>query len=206
MIKKKIIILFLLVFAMSFSAQYKITKGKSVKMIQQEMQEEAKKFEEVEKFLNSKESKKEGLEEIKKTNREILKGEEFYIIQIMDGILNLTMQHKEIKITEINFISNKKVKILFQIKVPRILTWDEDVVDKDIDNEIDRRYIKRYGKVITDKEIKKMSKSEQKKVADRALTILEEIVNEKIKSKTMKYDISNDSLTFVEVNREWEME
>ena len=206
MIKKKIIILFLLVFAMSFSAQYKITKGKSVKMIQQEMQEEAKKFEEVEKFLNSKESKKEGREEIKKTNREILKGEEFYIIQIMDGILNLTMQHKEIKITEINFISNKKVKILFQIKVPRILTWDEDVVDKDIDNEIDRRYIKRYGKVITDKEIKKMSKSEQKKVADRALTILEEIVNEKIKSKTMKYDISNDSLTFVEVNGEWEME
>ena len=65
MIKKRIIILFLLVFSMGFTAQYSTTKGKNVKMSQQEMDRNAAEIVEILKFLDTDEVKQETIKAMK---------------------------------------------------------------------------------------------------------------------------------------------
>ena len=65
MIKKRIIILFLLVFSMGFTAQYSTTKGKNVKMSQQEMDKNAAEIVELLKFLDTDEVKQETIKVMK---------------------------------------------------------------------------------------------------------------------------------------------
>jgi len=65
MIKKRIIILFLLVFSMGFTVQYSTIKGKNVKMSQQEMDRNAAEIVELLKFLDMDEVKQETIKVMK---------------------------------------------------------------------------------------------------------------------------------------------
>ena len=65
MIKKRIIILFLLVFSMGFTAQYSTTKGKNVKMSQQKIDRNAAEIVEILKFLDTDEVKQETIKAMK---------------------------------------------------------------------------------------------------------------------------------------------
>ena len=65
MIKRRITILFLLVFSLEFTAQYKTTKGKNVKMSQQEMDKNAAEIVEILKFLDTDEVKQETIKAMK---------------------------------------------------------------------------------------------------------------------------------------------
>ncbi len=65
MIKRRITILFLLVFSLEFTAQYKTTKGKNVKMSQQEMDRNAAEIVEILKFLDTDEVKQETIKAMK---------------------------------------------------------------------------------------------------------------------------------------------
>ena len=76
MIKKKIAILFLLVFSLGFTAQYSTTKGKNVKMSQQEMDKNAAEIVELLKFLDMDEVKQSTIREVKEDmKRKIGEGE-----------------------------------------------------------------------------------------------------------------------------------
>ena len=65
MIKRRITILFLLVFSLEFTAQYKTTKGKNVKMSQREMDRNAAEIVEILKFLDTDEVKQETIKAMK---------------------------------------------------------------------------------------------------------------------------------------------
>ena len=65
MIKKRIAILFLLVFSLGFTAQYSTAKGKNVKMSQQEMDRNAAEIVEILKFLDTDEVKQETIKAMK---------------------------------------------------------------------------------------------------------------------------------------------
>ncbi len=65
MIKRRITILFLLVFSLGFTAQYKTVKGKNVKMSQQEMDRNAAEIVEILKFLDTDEVKQETIKAMK---------------------------------------------------------------------------------------------------------------------------------------------
>ena len=155
MIKKKIAILFLLVFSLGFTAQYSTTKGKNVKMSQQEMDKNAAEIVELLKFLDMDEVKQETIKAIKKDMKKTLEKEEGY-------------------------------------------------VEKDVEGEVDREYKKRYGKLDL-RTLRNSPKSEQKKVMDRIAMIQKELIQKKIKNKTMKYEFLTENLMLVKINNEWKV-
>lgn len=155
MIKRRIVILFLLVFSLEFTAQYSTTKGKNVKMSQQEMDRNAAEIVEILKFLDTDEVKQETIKAMKKDMKKTLEKEEGY-------------------------------------------------VEKDVEGEVDREYKKRYGKLDL-RTLRNSPKSEQKKVMDRIAMIQKELIQKKIKNKTMKYEFLTENLMLVKINNEWKV-
>ena len=155
MIKRRIVILFLLVFSMGFTAQYSTTKGKNVKMSQQEMDRNATEIVEILKFLDTDEVKQETIKAMKKDMKKTLEKEEGF-------------------------------------------------VEKDVEGEVDREYKKRYGKLDL-RTLRNSPKSEQKKVMDRIAMIQKELIQKKIKNKTMKYEFLTENLMLVKINNEWKV-
>ena len=155
MIKRRIVILFLLVFSMRFTAQYSTTKGKNVKMSQQKMDRNAAEIVEILKFLDTDEVKQETIKAMKKNMKKTLEKEEGF-------------------------------------------------VEKDVEGEVDREYKKRYGKLDL-RTLRNSPKSEQKKVMDRIAMIQKELIQKKIKNKTMKYEFLTENLMLVKINNEWKV-
>lgn len=155
MIKRRITILFLLVFSLGFTAQYSTTKGKNVKMSQQEMDKNAAEIVELLKFLDMDEVKQETIKVMKKDMKKTLEKEEGF-------------------------------------------------VEKDVEGEVDREYKKRYGKLDL-RTLRNSPKSEQKKVMDRIAMIQKELIQKKIKNKTMKYEFLTENLMLVKINNEWKV-
>ena len=155
MIKRRIVILFLLVFSMGFTAQYSTTKGKNVKMSQQEMDRSATEIVEILKFLDTDEVKQETIKVMKKDMKKTLEKEEGF-------------------------------------------------VEKDVQGEVDREYKKRYEE-LDFRILRNSPKSEQKKVMDRISMIQKELIQKKIKNKTMKYEFLTENLMLVKINNEWKV-
>jgi len=155
MIKRRIVILFLLVFSMGFTAQYSTTKGKNVKMSQQEMDRNATEIVEILKFLDTDEVKQETIKVMKKDMKKTLEKEEGF-------------------------------------------------VEKDVQGEVDREYKKRYEE-LDFRILRNSPKSEQKKVMDRISMIQKELIQKKIKNKTMKYEFLTENLMLVKINNEWKV-
>ena len=155
MIKRRIVILFLLVFSMGFTAQYSTTKGKNVKMSQQEMDRNATEIVEILKFLDTDEVKQETIKVMKKDMKKTLEKEEGF-------------------------------------------------VEKDVQGEVDREYKKRYEE-LDFRILRNSPKSEQKKVMDRISMIQKELIQKKIKNKTIKYEFLTENLMLVKINNEWKV-
>ena len=208
MIKKRIAILFLLVFSLGFTAQYKTVKGKNVKMSQQEMDRNAAEIVEILKFLDTDEVKQETIKVMKKDMKKTSEKEEGYIekrvSEMMIDIAAITIENRETTVTKVMFLSDKSANVTIQIKIPMLLDKHNGVVEKDVEGEVDREYKKRYGEL--DFGILRNSpKSEQKKVMDRIAMIQKELIQKKIKNKTMKYEFLTENLMLVKINNEWKV-
>ena len=64
--------------------------------------------------------------------------------------------------------------------------------------------IKRYGE-LDFRILRNSPKSEQKKVMDRIAMIQKELIQKKIKNKTMKYEFLTENLMLVKINNEWKV-
>ncbi len=208
MIKKKIAILFLLVFSLGFTAQYSTTKGKNVKMSQQEMDKNAAEIVELLKFLDMDEVKQETIKIMKKDMKKTLEKEEEYIekriFEMMLDVAALTIENRETTVTKIMFLSDKSANVTIQIKIPVLLDKNNGLVEKDVEGEVDREYKKRYGELNL-RTLRNSPKSEQKKVMDRIAMIQKELIQKKIKNKTMKYEFLTENLMLVKINNEWKV-
>lgn len=208
MIKKKIAILFLLVFSLGFTAQYSTTKGKNVKMSQQEMDKNAAEIVELLKFLDMDEVKQETIKVMKKDMKKTLEKEEEYIekriFEMMLDVAALTIENRETTVTKIMFLSDKSANVTIQIKIPVLLDKNNGLVEKNVEGEVDREYKKRYGELNL-RTLRNSPKSEQKKVMDRIAMIQKELIQKKIKNKTMKYEFLTENLMLVKINNEWKV-
>ena len=208
MLKKRIAILFLLVFSLGFTAQYSTTKGKNVKMSQQEMDKNAAEIVELLKFLDMDEVKQETIKVMKKDMKKTLEKEEEYIekriFEMMLDVAALTIENRETTVTKVMFLSDKSANVTIQIKIPVLLDKNNGFVEKDVEGEVDREYKKRYGELNL-RTLRNSPKSEQKKVMDRIAMIQKELIQKKIKNKTMKYEFLTENLMLVKINNEWKV-
>jgi hypothetical protein len=208
MIKRRITILFLLVFSLGFTAQYKTVKGKNVKMSQQEMDRNAAEIVEILKFLDTDEVKQETIKAMKKDMKKTLEKEEGYIekrvSEMMTDIAAITIENRETTVTKVMFLSDKSANVTIQIKIPMLLDKHNGVIEKDVQGEVDREYKKRYGE-LDFRILRNSPKSEQKKVMDRIAMIQKELIQKKIKNKTMKYEFLTENLMLVKINNEWKV-
>ena len=144
MIKRRITILFLLVFSLRFTAQYKTVKGKNVKMLQQEMDRNAAEIVEILKFLDTDEVKQETIKAMKKDMKKTLEKEEGYIekrvSEMMIDVVAITIENRETTVTKVMFLSDKSANVTIQIKIPMLLDKHNEVVEKDVEGEVDREY------------------------------------------------------------------
>lgn len=208
MLKKRIAILFLLLFSLGFTAQYSTTKGKNVKMSQQEMDKNAAEIVELLKFLDMDEVKQETIKVMKKDMKKTLEKEEEYIekriFEMMLDVAALTIENRETTVTKVMFLSDKSANVTIQIKIPVLLDKNNGFVEKDVEGEVDREYKKRYGELNL-RTLRNSPKSEQKKVMDRIAMIQKELIQKKIKNKTMKYEFLTENLMLVKINNEWKV-
>ena len=208
MLKKRIAILFLLLFSLGFTAQYSTTKGKNVKMSQQEMDKNAAEIVELLKFLDMDEVKQGTIKVMKKDMKKTLEKEEEYIemriFEMMLDVAALTIENRETTVTKVMFLSDRSANVTIQIKIPVLLDKNNGLVEKDVEGEVDREYKKRYGELNL-RTLRNSPKSEQKKVMDRIAMIQKELIQKKIKNKTMKYEFLTENLMLVKINNEWKV-
>ena len=208
MLKKRIAILFLLVFSLGFTAQYSTTKGKNVKMSQQEMDKNAAEIVELLKFLDMDEVKQSTIREVKEDmKRKMGEGENYLqsrVLEMIRDIMGIIIENRETTVTKITFLSNKEADVEIEIKTPEVLDEESGFFEKNIGNEVDREYKKRYGELNL-RILRNSSKSEQKKVMDRIAMIQKELIQKKIKNKTMKYEFLTENLMLVKINNEWKV-
>ena len=116
---KKVIILFFVVFSLSFSFELKkenfeIVKNKSLKLSEEEMKNQSEKIVEVfnKEISDRIESKNKGIEYSENTNLET--GEKNFKVNVPDVLMNNKVYEKTIyKIEKINFTSKNKIIAFF---------------------------------------------------------------------------------------------
>ena len=123
---KKVMILFLVIFSLSFSFElkkenFKITKNKSLKLSEEEMKNQSEKVVEVfNKEISDKiESKNKVIKYSENTNLET--GKKNFKVNMPNVLMNNKVYEKTIyEIENINFISKNKVEIIYIEKSPNI--------------------------------------------------------------------------------------
>ena len=209
MLKKRIAILFLLVFSLGFTAQYSTTKGKNVKMSQQEMDKNAAEIVELLKFLDMDEVKQSTIREVKEDmKRKMGEGENYLqsrVLEMIRDIMGIIIENRETTVTKITFLSNKEADVEIEIKTPEVLDEESDFFEKNIGKRVDEEYIKKYGEMPESSKVKKSSKAEQKKVMDRLDSVAKEVIKNGIRNKKVSYRILNGKLRVVKSNDGWKV-
>ena len=204
---KKILILFLIVFSLSFSFElkkqnFKITKNKSLKLSEEEMKNESK---EAIKVLNKKisdriESKNKGIEYSENTNLET--GEKNFKVNVPDVLMNNKVYEKTIyKIEKINFISKNKVEITYTEKSPNIF---EIMFSEEFNKKLEDKVSKELGYKLDKEKIQKLSNEERLKAN---VIILSESRNEMLKrleNNQFEYMTEKTKMILERKKKEWE--
>lgn len=140
--------------------------------------------------------------------KKTLEKEEEYIekriFEMMLDVAALTIENRETTVTKVMFLSDRSANVTIQIKIPVLLDKNNGLVEKDVEGEVDREYKKRYGELNL-RTLRNSPKSEQKKVMDRIAMIQKELIQKKIKNKTMKYEFLTENLMLVKINNEWKV-
>lgn len=209
MLKKRIAILFLLVFSLGFTAQYSTTKGKNVKMSQQEMDKNAAEIVELLKFLDMDEVKQSTIREVKEDmKRKMGEGENYLqsrVLEMIRDIMGIIIENRETTVTKITFLSNKEADVEIEIKTPEVLDEESGFFEKNIGKRVDEEYIKKYGEMPESSKVKKSSKAEQKKVMDRLDSVAKEVIKNNIRNEKVSYHILNGKLRVVKSNDGWKV-
>ena len=209
MLKKRIAILFLLLFSLGFTAQYSTTKGKNVKMSQQEMDKNAAEIVELLKFLDMDEVKQETIKEIKEDmKRKTGAGENYLqsrVFEIVRDIMGIIIENRETTVTEITFLSGKEADVEIEIKTPEVLDEKSGFLEKNIEKAVDEEYIKKYGEMPNFSKVKNSSKNEQKKIMDRIDSIAKEVIKNNIRNKRVNYNFLHGKLKVIKSNDGWKV-
>jgi len=204
---KKILILFLVVFSLSFSFELKkenfeITKNKSLKLSEEEMKNQSEKVVEVfnKEISDRIESKNKGIEYSENTNLET--GEKNFKVNIPDVLMNNKVYEKTIyKIEKINFISKNKVEIIYTEKSPNIF---KIMFSEEFNKVLEDKVSKELGYKLDKEKIQKLSDEERLKAN---VIILYESRNEMLKrleNNQFEYMTEKTKMILEKKKKEWE--
>ena len=204
---KKILMLFLVVFSLSFSFElkkenFKITKNKSLKLSEEEMKNQSEKIVEVfnKEISDRIESKNKGIEYSENTNLET--GEKNFKVNVPNVLMNNKVYEKTVyKIEKINFISKNKVEITYTEKSPNIF---EIMFSEEFNKKIEDKVSKELGYKLDNEKIQKLSNEERLKAN---AIILSEYQNEMIKildNNQFEYMTNKNKMILERKKKGWE--
>jgi len=204
---KKILMLFLVVFSLSFSFElkkenFKITKNKSLKLSEEEMKNQSEKVVEVfnKEISDRIESKNKGIEYSENTNLET--GEKNFKVNVPDVLMNNKVYEKTIyKIEKINFISKNKVEVIYTEKSPNIF---EIIFSEEFNKKLEDKVSKELGYKLDNEKIQKLSNEERLKAN---AIILSEYQNEMIKildNNQFEYMTNKNKMILERKKKGWE--
>lgn len=204
---KKILILFLVVFSLSFSFELKkenfeITKNKSLKLSEEEMKNESEKVVEVfnKEISDRIESKNKGIEYSENTN--LKTGEKNFKVNVPNVLMNNKVYEKTIyKIEKINFISKNKVEIIYTEKSPNIF---KIMFSEEFNKMLEDKVSKELGYKLDKEKIQKLSDEERLKAN---VIILSQSRNEMLKrleNNQFEYMTEKTKMILERKKKEWE--
>ena len=204
---KKILILFLVIFSLSFSFELKkenfgIMKNKSLKLSEEEMKNQSEKVVEVfnKEISDRIESKNKGLGYSENTNLET--GEKNFKVNVPNVLMNNKVYEKTIyEIEKINFISKNKVEVIYTEKSPNIF---EIMFSEEFNKKLEDKVSKELGYKLDKEKIQKLSDEERLKAN---AIILSEYQNEMIKrldNNEFEYETEKRKMILEKNQKEWE--
>ena len=204
---KKILILFLVIFSLSFSFElkkenFKITKNKSLKLSEEEMKNQSEKVVEVfnKEISDRIESKNKGIGYSENTNLET--GEKNFKVNVPNVLMNNKVYEKTIyKIEKINFISKNKVEIIYTEKSPNIF---KIMFSEEFNKMLEDKISKELGYKLDKEKIQKLSDEERLKAN---VIILYESRNEMLKrleNNQFEYMTEKTKMILEKKKKEWE--
>ena len=204
---KKILMLFLVIFSLSFSFElkkenFKITKNKSLKLSEEEMKNQSEKVVEVfnKEISDRIESKNKGIGYSENTNLET--GEKNFKVNVPDVLMNNKVYEKTIyEIEKINFISKNKVEVIYTEKSPNIF---EIIFSEEFNKKLEDKVSKELGYKLDKEKIQKLSNEERLKAN---AIILSEYQNEMIKrldNNEFEYETEKRKMILEKNQKEWE--
>ena len=204
---KKILILFLVIFSLSFSFELKkenfeIMKNKSLKLSEEEMKNQSEKVVEVfnKEISDRIESKNKGIEYSENTNLET--GEKNFKVNVPNVLMNNKVYEKTIyKIEKINFISKNKVEIIYTEKLPNIF---KIMFSEEFNKMLEDKVSKELGYKLDKEKIQKLSDEERLKAN---VIILSESQNEMLKrldNNQFEYMTEKTKMILERKKKEWE--
>ena len=204
---KKILILFLVIFSLSFSFELKkenfeIMKNKSLKLSEEEMKNQSEKVVEVfnKEISDRIESKNKGIEYSENTNLET--GEKNFKVNVPNVLMNNKVYEKTIyEIEKINFISKNKVEVIYTEKLPNIF---KIMFSEEFNKMLEDKVSKELGYKLDNEKIQKLSNEERMKAN---AIILSEYQNEMIKrldNNEFEYETEKRKMILERKKKGWE--
>ena len=204
---KKILILFLVIFSLSFSFElkkenFKITKNKSLKLSEEEMKNQSEKIVEIfdKEILDRIESQNKGIEYSENTN--FITGWKIFKANVPDVLMNNKVYEKTIyEIEKINFISKNKVEVIYTEKLPNIF---KIMFSEEFNKMLEDKVSKELGYKLDNEKIQKLSNEERLKAN---AIILSEYQNEMIKildSNQFEYMTNKNKMILERKKKRWE--
>ena len=204
---KKILILFLVIFSLSFSFELKkenfeIMKNKSLKISEEEMKNQSEKIVEIfdKEILDRIESQNKGIGYSENTNLET--GEKNFKVNVPDVLMNNKVYEKTIyKIEKINFISKNKVEVIYTEKLPNIF---KIMFSEEFNKMLEDKVSKELGYKLDNEKIQKLSNEERLKAN---AIILSESQNEMIKildNNQFEYMTNKNKMILERKKKGWE--
>lgn len=210
---KKLGVIILLLFSLQlFGGEYEVKKSKNVTLSEQQINQENKEIEAglknivketfkgvfssfssfiefgFENEIDTKNMTKKEKEDVKKVTK--------IMVENYSKIFALVAETTEIKIKKIEYLSNSKVNVKYETK---IIDIDEVDIDGKDEKEIERRFLKRYGR--------KLPKDKIDNVEDisKMMDLYMELLKEKfeIAKRTRKYDVSNGEMELDKIKGKW---
>lgn len=210
---KKLGVIILLLFSLQlFGGEYEVKKSKNVTLSEQQINQENKEIEAGLKNIVKETFKgvfssfssfiefgfEDGIDtgKMTKKEREEVKKAAKMMAENYSKILTLVAETTEIKVKKIEYLSNSKVNVKYETKIVDI---DELDIDGKDEKEIERRFLKRYGR--------KLPKDKIDNVEDisKMMDLYMELLKEKFETakRTRKYDVSNGEMELEKIKGKW---
>ena len=208
---KKLGLIILLLFSLQlFGEGYEVKKSKKVTLSEQQISQENREIEAglknvvketfkgvfssfanviefgFENEMDTKNMTKKEKEDVKKVTK--------IMVENYSKIFALVAETTEIKIKKIEYLSNSKVNVKYETK---IIDIDEVDIDGKDEKEIERRFLKRYGR--------KLPKNDNIEDVSKMMNIYMEILKEKFDNakKAKKYEIDNEEMELEKIKGNW---